>query len=512
MADVIEECWNWKGELAGYKRIQGDAVTFVPIAPGNTDYQRIIDGIAAGELATKPPALAWACPTCSIDGTQTGYDTDLGFVPCSKGNRLFARLLTAIDDGTCEVKTREQQPAVAPTDYVEHLIVCVFLDQAWPHVTENYQGALRLRPSRTTAVKQFTFCLRNLSDSEGKGALLLLLEKHGCRFDIPPTLNKPIQTGVLEIEVPVEDLRKILRGELTDDTNPQSGFLHDIVAQALARSGRKKEAGPPVDWLVAYANLYLQSFVSDFSNRVVEAFWNEYGGAPVGHVSPFSLQRHFLILHKTKAGSVSLGTFSSAGSKSFGLQGQWQHSVGHDLVSDDPHQPHHPVRRALSRLRMLTETGFHMEAVVLTNSILEVAVASALAASVAGHADLQREVKQLGHGVRLSLLDELTSVGAIDQKHTDERKTLVSDIRQIYRHRNDYVHELTMPGEVPFLDFRSQRNMYNLVRRFSDAFEQQHWLWWMDMLAAGGTEIIDAVLSFLAAQQQPDCTSEDGTL
>ena len=111
-----------------------------------------------------------------------------------------------------------------------------------------------------------------------------------------------------------------------------------------------------------------------------------------------------------------------------------------------------------------------MEAVVLTNSILEVAVASALAASVAGHADLQREVKQLGHGVRLSLLDELTSVGAIDQKHTDERKTLVSDIRQIYRHRNDYVHELTMPGEVPFLDFRSQRNMYNLVRRFSDAF------------------------------------------
>ncbi|AXW61554.1 hypothetical protein CJO94_05880 [Ralstonia solanacearum] len=161
---------------------------------------------------------------------------------------------------------------------------------------------------------------------------------------------------------------------------------------------------------------------------------------------------------------------------------------------------------------MLTETGFHMEAVVLTNSILEVAVASALAASVAGHADLQRDVVKLGHGMRLSLLDELASVGAIDQKHTDERKTLVSDMRQIYRHRNDYVHELTMPGEAPFLDFRSQRNMHNLVRRFSDAFEQQHWLWWMDMLAAGGTEIMDAVSSFLAMQQQPDCTSENGTL
>ncbi|QJC26865.1 hypothetical protein G8D25_23625 [Ralstonia solanacearum] len=484
-------------------------MSFIPIDPGNSDYRQINERIAAGQLAAKPQAFTWACPTFSANGTQTGYDTNLGFIPQSEENSLFSRLLTAVEEGTCDVRSAPQS-TVDPMDYVEHLVVCVFLDQAWPHITGSYQGSLSLKPNENVPPKHFTFCLRNVGDSEGKGALPLLLAEHGCSFDVLPTLNRPIQAGVLEIEIPVGDLRKILRGELADANSPQSSFQCDIVDQALVRSGRKKEDGPPVDWLVGYAHLYLQSFVSDFSNRIVEAFWHEYGGVPIGHISPFSLQRRFLVLHRKRSGTIAVGTFSSVEPGAFALQGQWRHPVGLEFVSDSSQPANHSLRRALSRLRMLTEAGFHMEAVVLANSVLEVSVTSALTASVFDRAELQADVAKLGHGMRLTLLEELAVVNAVDDKHVDERKAIVSDMRQIYRHRNDYVHELTMPGEVPFLDFRSQRSVHNLVRRFSDPFEQQRWFWWMDTLAAGGSELVGVVSAFLVSKLQPEQSVEEG--
>lgn len=68
-----------------------------------------------------------------------------------------------------------------------------------------------------------------------------------------------------------------------------------------------------------------------------------------------------------------------------------------------------------------------------------------------------------------------------------------------------------MPGEVPFLDFQSQRNVHNLVRRFSDVFEQEQRLWWMYTLGEGETEVITAISAFVTAQQQSECTSKDAS-
>jgi hypothetical protein len=492
----VELDLDWQGNLKGYKvHEDGFPTKWVPNDASNSDCIRIREEIESHKLSTLPPQFAYAKRTYSEAGVHTGYDTNVGFVPLESGNALYVYLMNSLNSGECTEVADPKIEQIGESEYVSDLIVLVLFDQPWAHLAGPYHGQLPITFNRNAAPEPFSFTIRNISDPSGKNPLQLSLGLHGIG-----SLDGLVQPavpvgGALEIEIPARRLRKILRGVLADSTDPSYEFLRDQLNIELVRSGRKVADGPSTAWHVGMANNYLQPFLADFSNRVIEAFWQEYGGIPIAHVSPLSLQRRFTIIHKLQSGQKRLGLYASFGGHSFNLQGEWRLSGALESVADGTTSTLHPMRRSLSRLRMLMEGGFIMEALVLMNSILEVSVSAALETAANDSEDVLFRVKTLGHRMRLQLLEDLTKQDR-SQHLGGAYDAFINAALGIYDCRNAYVHELVMPDKERFLDYREQRRVIELMSPFSELFRQDQWFRWLHAVSCGGGEVHNAIADF----------------
>jgi hypothetical protein len=492
----VELDLNWQGNLKGYKvHEDGFPTKWVPNDAGNSDYIQILEEIEAHKLSILSPQFTYVRRTYSESGLHTGYDTNVGFVPVESGNALYVYLMNSLNAGEC---TEDAGPKTAPigeSGYVSDLIVLVLFDQPWAHLAGPYHGQLPITFNQNAAPEPFSFTIRNISDPSGKNPLQLILGLHG--IEGPECLVQPAVPvgGALEIEIPTRRLRKILRGVLADSNDPFYDFLCEQLNIELARSGRRAADGPSTAWHVGMANNYLQPFLADFSNRVIEAFWQEYGGVPIAHVSLLSLQRRFTIIHKLQSGQKRLGLYASLGGHSFNLQGEWHLSGALESVADGTTPTLHPMRRSLSRLRMLMEGGFIMEALVLMNSILEVSVSAALETASNGSEDILSRVKTLGHRMRLQLLEALTKQDG-PRNLGQAYDAFIGAALGIYDCRNAYVHELVMPDKERFLDYREQRRVIELMSPFRETFRQDQWFRWLHIVSCGGNEVRHAIADF----------------
>lgn len=496
--EVAQACYNWKGEIICFKH----AGAFVPLAPENTYYQRLIEGIAKGSVRVEQPSITWAIRTFSHAGRHTGYDTECGFIPNDPANFLYTLLIDSITTGICKETLHTDVVAADKSEQITDIIVCVFFDQPWSSVRDSYRGNLCLRPNLNVDPQTFSFCLRNLADTSSKNPLQLLLEHYSCSFTTGYITDIHFQVGVLEIEIPVRDLRKILRGAITEPHNPFHFSLSDQLEMELVRSGRSNKEGPSIQWLIGNTQLYLVPFICDFSNRVVDAFWQEHHGSPLSHQSPTSLQRQYIILQRKRSGQTCLGYYSSSGRGSgYILEGEWSDRFGLNAVSDAPQFSIHPVSRSLIRLRMLIEVGFHMEAVVLANGIVEASLFMALCNSVLHDPTLEHTVRNFGHQMRLQLLERI--VGQCDDLYQmNKNKVLIDIAKQLYRHRNDYVHDLALPTRTHLLAYRLQKELESLLRHFSDYLDGQAWLHLMDRISRGESDVRNAVTAFCQENQK----------
>ena len=341
----------------------------------------------------------------------------------------------------------------------------------------------------------FSFTICNVTDPSGRDPLQLVLARHGIEGLQSDVQRSVAAGGVLEIEIPVKQLRKILRGVLADSDDPSYTILRDQYSMELVRSGRRDSEGPSTGWHVGAAHIYLQPFLADFSNRIIEAFWQEYGGVPIAHVSLLSLQRRFTIIHKLKSGQKRLGLYAAVSRHSFGLQGEWRLSGALESVADGTLSTVHPMRRSLSRLRMLMDSGFIMEALVLINSILEVSASAALEAAVQDCGDTVSQVKDLGHSLRLQLLKHLSEQPDAQRLGQPLDEFIIS-AGYVYKYRNAYVHELALPDKDRFLDYREQRKVIDLMKPFSELFSQDRWFQWLHLVSCGGNEVRQAIVEF----------------
>ncbi len=492
----VELDLDWRGNLKGYKvHEDGFPPKWVPNDVSNSDFTQIREEIESHKLLAQPPKFSYAKRTYSESGLHTGYHTNLGFVPVEPSNALYEHLMDSLSTGECAEDADPKVASIDESDYVSDLIVLVLFDQPWAHLAGPYHGQLPIRFNRNAKPAPFSFTIRNISDPSGEHPLQLLLGLHG--IESPEGLAQPAVPvgGVFEVEIPAGRLRKILRGVLADADDPLYELLRDQFNMELVRSGRRPTDGPSTAWHVAMANNYLQPFLADFSNRVIEAFWQEYGGVPIAHVSPSSLQRRFTVIHKLRSGQKRLGHYSSFTGHSFNLKGEWHLSGALESVADGTTSTLHPMRRSLSRLRMLMEGGFLMEALVLINSILEVSVSAAVETAANDCDGVLSRVKSLGHRMRLQLLEEL-SKQEWPQNQGGAQEAFVYAALGIYDCRNAYVHQLVMPDKGRFIDYREQRRVIELMSPFSDVFRQDQWFRWLHAISIGNDEVRHAIADF----------------
>ncbi len=488
----VTAIYNWRGHLTGYRRDN----TFIPIHEGNSDYQIIKQEIINGICIVNEPDLSEVTETYNQKGKLSGYRWNGIFVPIDDNNRNYQVVKKAIQEGTCKVDKPKFENLNIQALKIKSIIFCVFFDQSWQHLTDYYDGKIPYRSNSKATYADYNFRLINLPVSNQLNGADLLLEKYKISNEEFP-IQFPIKSGVLELEVPIDRLLKLFRNEKQLIEEDTAIFLEDCLSQHLAESGRAS-SGPDIVWLISFAHRYLENFIMEVGNRIIEAYTKEYGGLPVGYIDRQKIYQEMILINKNKNDSFSTGTFFlSAKPNFFNLSGNWQQNHTLLQVSQPEKYPTHPQDFALQRVRMLVKAGWHMEALCLLNAFLEVNVKTALYHCMKSDYEAQKTILTMNHRQLLEILQKVAKSTEGNLLFGKDYMSRVENAIEIYRHRNDYVHNLTLPENEQSLTVKQRRALESLMYGFIDVFESGRWFMWQIRVESGEDADIISIIQHL---------------
>jgi len=489
----VKAIYDWDGNLSTY---QWDNA-FVPIAEGNRDYRRIKDAIANGTCIVNEPTIEEVTAVYNRKGVLSGYKCNRIFVPVpiDESKPFYRMVKKAIEDGSCIIKEPAPKEADKLLLKIETIIFCIFFDQPWPHIKSPCEEKIPYQSNEKAKSRNYTFRQINLS-SAGK------LNSFDLLFDYHPVIPKeqfpvefPLQTGILELEVPVGYLHNLFRSERPQLDDTMAKYVDSIVVPHLRESGRRQ---PETEWLISHAKSYLGNFIMEAGNWVIEAFTREYGGLPIGYIDKWKIYEETIVLHKHKDGTYSLGTFGLQGKQSFGLSGEWSSwSLALHQMSEPEKYPTSPYDYALRRCRMLLKAGLHIEAFCLLNALLEVNIKDVLCNCVISDTETHNFMtgQMMQHRERLEILKKIAKSTNDDVIRNDNNYLKkIEDAVKIYGLRNDYIHALTLPEaedkrpefiRMRYLSVKQRQYLEELMHGFIDVHESRLWFGMQHRLADG---------------------------
>lgn len=481
---IIEAQYKWNGELSGYR----DADRYIPLDAKNSDYQNIQQAIVDGSCTVAEPLLGQISIASDRHGEFSGYHTRFGFVP----NYLSSHLLSLIDeqlaDGRCTVAIETAELKGPPQTKLHKLIFSTILDQHWTNVSGEFFGELPYASHANSEKRHFKFSINNLPYSSSD-KLQLLLEKHAVKKGLSFSVF-PAQFGVIEIQVPVAELRRLFKGEQHLIDACMLPFHADLLNQHFAQTRRKRAEGPDIFWLISHANLYMGHFVAEICNKVIEAFSMEYGHVSIPYISGKADRYKTVVLGCSDAGETSLQTFSGNQSRDFDLSGEWHSSsllhYEEQIKSLGFHQ-----KTALARVSEMVRLGFHAEALGPLNAFFEVVIRWALATCVMDSTKHLQLVEESGHGARLDILVSIVSEQQNSYACDCYFKERLEKVKAIYKHRNYYLHTLQLPNLAGRLTLINRRRLEELFHGFIDVWEQNQFFMRLNTIA-GDTDAIRA--------------------
>jgi hypothetical protein len=487
----VTAIYNWKGHLTGYKRNN----TFIPIDEGNRDYQIIQEEIANGTCIVDEPEIGEVTETYNQQGNLSGYRWNGVYVPIDENNRNYQLVKKAIEEDYCTVNKPFLDKSYVSALKIETIIFCPFFDQPWQHITDSEEGKITYRSHSKASYLDYDFRLINIQPSKNINGAKLLFEKHNISNELFP-IEFPIKSGVLEFEVPVKHLLKLFRNEKQLLEEDKANFLEDCLSQHLVESGRASQE-PDQSWLISFAKIYLENFVMEVGNRIIEAYTREYGTLPIGYIDKWKVHQETIVINKNRNGVFSIGNFGLQGKQSFNLSGGWRSNQSLRQVSQPEKYPTHPQAHALQKVRMLIKLGLHMEELCLLNAFIEVNVKTVLYHCMKSEHEAQKTILKMNHRQRLEILQKISKVTECNILFGNDYISRVKSAIEIYKHRNDYVHDLTLPDNQQNLTVKQRQGIERLMHGFIDVFESERWFGWQMRVASGeDTDAIGIIKQF----------------
>lgn len=489
----VTATYDWEGNLSGY---QWDNMS-VPIAEDNKDYQMIKEAIANDTCIVNEPTIEEVTAAYNRKGVLSGYKWNHIFVPVpTDESKPFYRMVKkAIEDNSCIIKDPAPEQADKPISNVKTIIFCIFFNQPWPHVKSPYEGEISYRSNEEAESRTYTFRLINLSSDGRLNGFDLLFDYHPGIPKGQLPIELPLQSGILELEVPVVYLQKLFRNERPLLERSMASFIDSIVVPHLRESGRRE---PDIEHLISYAKSYLGNFIMEVGNRVIEAFTREYGGLPIGYIDKWRIYEETIVINKYQDGTYRLGAFGLQGKQNFGLSGEWSSwSQGLLQMSEPEKHPTNPYDYALQRCRMLLKAGLHIEAFCLLNTLLEVNIRDVLCYCVISDPETQNFIagRMMPHRERLEILKKIAKSTSDDVIRSNiNYLTQIENAEKIYNLRNDYIHALILPEaeekrpefeRMNYLGVRQRQYLEELMYGFIDFHESRLWFGMQYRLANG---------------------------
>lgn len=436
----VTKQYSWRGELVGYRA----ETSFIPWAEGNTDFRLIRERIERNECSAHEPRFVSVRKVYGEDGKITGYDTDLGFVPDDDRNPLHQLLMQSACAGACVI---EEPEAALQSEEIVALKLCNIFDRRWHHLEGSFERPFPYRPHSDGQGLEVLVRIRNIpSHAENVG------ENLRDYFDLTDEMrgvfaDKPLQLGIVEVEVPTDKLQKLFRNERTRLPEAIKSSVEDSLARHLVRSGRSAARGPNTQWLLMEARYFLTAFFADIANMAVRAFTRQFGGVPPGHLSERDLLKSHLVLARYRNGQVRLHSIQHQREHSFALKGHWPDSRTSTALRDAAGRRDSDFWDIASRLRQLISAGFAIEAIMVANALIETVLKRSLVTAASHCGKAQAALEEMGHKDRLKLLGKLAENQTEPGFRHDEFRGFMKAAVEIYQVRNDYAHELTLPVE-----------------------------------------------------------------
>ncbi|MBD1904816.1 hypothetical protein NDI37_18405 [Funiculus sociatus GB2-A5] len=133
---------------------------------------------------------------------------------------------------------------------------------------------------------------------------------------------------------------------------------------------------------------------------------------------------------------------------------------------------------------MLVDSGFHMEGLCLLNASLEVNVENAICECIKADDKTGKMIKRIDQEILLELLEKIGK-SAEDNYYHEEYLAKIVKAKEIYKHRNAYVHALELPEKEKTLSVKQRRELESLMYEFIDERESRSWYESQERLASG---------------------------
>jgi hypothetical protein len=466
---IIERAYR-NGLLSGYR---WDDKT-IPLAPGNRDFDLITEAIAQGQCEVREPHFGVVYRTFDQHGAPSGYRGSFGFLPSYRESELLALLHRQIDDGRASLDDNAQTPPPAPGPRYEKLVFSISLDHPWP-ISSACVGDFNYRSRENSAPTPYRFTLVNLQRSESK---VDLIRRH---HNLTPNSNFNVSEnfGILEVEVPVKGLRTLYQGERNLIPEDHRSFLSTLEEEHLAETRRSR---PDIGWLINMAYLYASHFILEISNAISDVVKLEYGSSPLQHLYEGYGQVRPDLFGCTSAGEyhhIVPGDYRKM-QNTFPPEPLLYALARHEA---DAQSPGYLRRVALRRVAEMAKLGFHLEALAPLNAFLEIAFMQTLQACVSDSPQVLPLVQRLGHAERLEIFSEISKFGAGSYPCDEAFKEMIATCKAIYRHRNQYVHDLLVHGISGRPTLLDTRRLEAYFHGFLDLHEQQQFLMRLNSVA-----------------------------
>jgi hypothetical protein len=222
----------------------------------------------------------------------------------------------------------------------------------------------------------------------------------------------------------------------------------------------------------------------ELGNRIIEAYAGEYRELPIGYINKWKIHEKTFVINKFDDGTYDLGAFELSERVTPKLSGKWQQNFSFLQVAQPEVYLKSSQNNALRRVRMLVDSGFHMEGLCLLNACLEVNVEDAICECIKADDKTKKIIKRIDQEI---LLDLLKNIGESTKHNYYNEKYLekIEKAKEIYKHRNAYVHALELPEKEKTLSLKQRRVLESLMYEFMDEWESRPWYESQERLASG---------------------------
>lgn len=463
----VTKQYDWTGRLTGY-RIGN---TLIPIDSGNRHYRGVVQRIQSGECMELEPTVEFAICTISREGNITGYETNLGFVPKQTDNQLYNLLEEHIQQHGLKPREPEMHE---PQPRLKTIIMCSIFPKKWEHIADEISKSFD-HPRRSGSGNPVSCVVRAKNIPSDQNADDALDELKNLGYPVPDFGQSisfmSIQLGMIELEIPVDGLKILYKSERDFIPSTHKNFFNQIVEENLVKTARRKSEGPSIDFLINYAQYYLTPFYVNTVNAMVRDLTLEYGGNPPGHVSETDLYKTSFIFGRDDEDNLRLVGISKQGEHSFGLSGHLPDRGNARFPSRQVANQEITVWEVNTRIRLLIDSGFAPEAIVVASAFAERILRDLLGHMVTGCEGIEQSLSSLGHRSRLEIFGNLARANILPDHRGARFSSILGKFEAIYQHRNDYAHDLKTTGDNHWDFVEIDRQATELLDLFLDVFK-----------------------------------------